>query len=68
MITTATADKHTIPPWRSLALVVTLLAVVVLVWPAGVSAAGQPLRPQPGPLSQAFVEALHDPLAGAFGK
>ena len=68
MITTATSDERTIPPWRSLALVVALLGVVVLVWPAGVSAAGQPLHPQPGPLSQAFVEALHDPLAGAFGK
>src|SRR5665647_3537895 len=35
---------------------------------AGGADAGQPLQPQPGPLSKAFVEALHDPLAGAFGK
>ena len=68
MTTTTTSDERTTSPWRSLALAVTLLGMVLLVWPAGVSAAGQALRPQEGPLSQAFVEALHDPLAGAFGK
>jgi len=69
MTTTAASDERTIiSPWRSMALVVALVGAALLVWPAGVSAAGQPLQPQPGPLSQAFVEALHDPLAGAFGK
>src|SRR5665811_1048115 len=68
MITTAASDERTISPWRSMALVVALVGAALLAWPAGVSAAGQPLQPQPGPLSQAFVEALHDPLAGAFGK
>src|SRR5680860_1055874 len=68
MITTASADAHAISPRRSLALVVALLGLALLAWPAGVSAAGRPLRPQEGPLSQAFIEALHDPLAGAFGK
>jgi C1A family cysteine protease len=68
MTTKTTADERAISPWRSLALVVALLGIVMLVWPAGAGAAGQPLRPQEGPLSQAFVEALHDPLAGTFGK
>jgi len=68
MTTTATADGRTVSPRRAIALVVALVGMVLLVWPAGAGAAGQPLRPQPGPLSQAFVEALHDPLAGAFGK
>jgi C1A family cysteine protease len=68
MITTATSDGRTISPWRSIALVVALLGVVVLIWPAGASAAGQARRPQPGPLNPAFVEALHKPLAGVFGK
>ncbi|HEY5386328.1 MAG TPA: hypothetical protein VIL79_00340, partial [Thermoleophilia bacterium] len=54
--------------WRSLALLVALAGFVVLASPAGASAAGQPLLPQEAPLSQPFVEALHDPLAGAFGK
>ncbi|MCX6363473.1 MAG: lectin like domain-containing protein [Actinobacteria bacterium] len=68
MTTLATSGVTTISLWRSLALVVALMGSVVLVWPAAAGAVGQPLRPQPGPLSQAFVEALHDPLAGAFGK
>jgi len=72
MTRTATSDERTTSLWRSVALVVALVAalsfVAALSWPAGASAAGQPLRPQQGPLSQAFVEALHDPLAGAFGK
>jgi len=68
MITTATSDERTVSRWRSSALVLALLGVVVLVWPAGVSAAGQARRPQPGPLNPAFVEALHKPLAGVFGK
>jgi len=42
--------------------------MVLLAWPAGVSAAGPARLPQPGPLNPAFVEALHDPLAGVFGK
>ena len=53
---------------RRAALVFVFAALVIVGGPAGVSAAGQPLHPQQGPLSQAFVEALHDPLAGAFGK
>jgi len=53
---------------RRAALVFVFAALVIVGGPAGVSAAGQPLRPQQGPLSPAFVEALHDPLAGAFGK
>ena len=53
---------------RRAALVVVVAALFIVGGPAGVSAAGQPLHPQAGPLSQAFVEALHDPLAGAFGK
>src|SRR5450756_2294198 len=48
MTTTATSDERTISPWRSMALVVALVGAVLLVWPAGVSAAGQPLQPQPG--------------------
>jgi C1A family cysteine protease len=51
-----------------LALILALVGVIALVWPAGASAAGQAPRPQPGPLNPAFVEALHDPLAGVFGK
>ena len=53
---------------RRAALVFVFAALIIVGGPAGVSAAGQPLRPQQGPLSPAFVEALHDPLAGAFGK
>ncbi len=68
MITAATSNEHSALPRRALALIVALLGMAVLVWPAAASAAGQPLRPEPGPLSQAFVEALHDPLAGALGK
>jgi C1A family cysteine protease len=51
-----------------MALVAALVGSAILVWPAGASAAGQALRPQPGPLNPAFVEALHKPLAGVFGK
>jgi C1A family cysteine protease len=53
---------------RRAALVFVFAALFIVGGPAGVSAAGQSLRPQSGPLSQAFVEALHDPLAGAFGR
>ena len=53
---------------RRAALVFVFAALIIVGGPAGASAAGQPPRPQSGPLSQAFVEALHDPLAGAFGK
>ncbi|MCX6372713.1 MAG: lectin like domain-containing protein [Actinobacteria bacterium] len=50
------------------AFVFVVAAFFIVGGPAGVSAAGEPLRPQQGPLSTAFVESLHDPLAGAFGK
>ena len=53
---------------RRAALVFVFAALVIVGGPAGVSAAGQPLHPQQGPLNPAFVEALHKPLAGAFGK
>jgi len=68
MTRTDTSGERTGTRRRWLALVAALSFVAALSWPAGASAAGQPLRPQPAPLSQAFVEALHDPLAGAFGK
>jgi C1A family cysteine protease len=68
MSATATADGRTTSMWRSLALVVALLGAIVLGWPAAAHAAGTALRPQPGPLDPAFVEALHQPLAGVFGK
>lgn len=58
----------TVTRWRSTALVVALLGGMMLVWPAGASAAGQARLPQAGPLNPAFVEALHKPLAGVFGK
>jgi C1A family cysteine protease len=53
---------------RVIALVVACLGVAVMVWPAVAGAAGEARRPQPGPLDPAFVEALHKPLAGVFGK
>ena len=53
--------------WRA-AFVFFVAAFIIVGGPAGVGAAGEPLRPQQGPLTPAFVEALHDPLAGAFGK
>ena len=39
-----------------------LVALVALTMPAAAGAAGTTARPEPGPLSPAFVEALHDPL------
>lgn len=43
-----------------------VLAALAAAGAAG--AAGRLLVPQPGPLNPAFVESLHDPLAGAFGR
>jgi C1A family cysteine protease len=74
MTTTAAEDERAISPRSAPALVAALLGaaailgVVALVWPAGVSAAGQARVPQAGLLDPAFVEALHRPLAGVFGK
>ncbi len=42
-------------------LLVAILAVLAVLAPAA-GAAGTTPRPEPGPLSPAFVEALHDPL------
>ena len=74
MTRTTAEDERTISLRRSPALVAALLGVVALLgvaallWPAGVSAAGQARVPQAGPLEAAFVEALHKPLAGVFGR
>ncbi len=68
MTATATSDARTTSSWRSPALIVAIFSVVLLVWPASAGAAGQARLPQPGPLNPAFVEALHKPLAGVFGK
>ena len=42
-------------------LLVTILVLVAVLAPAA-GAAGTTAQPEPGPLSPAFVEALHDPL------
>ena len=68
MTRTAANDGRALSLRRSPALVAALLGVVALLWPAGVSAAGQARVPQAAPLEPAFVEALHKPLAGVFGK
>ena len=68
MTTTGKGHEPTGVTRRWPALFAALAFVAALSWPAGAGAADQPLRPQEGPLSQAFVEAVHDPLAGAFGK
>jgi len=44
-------------------------AVLLLVLAGGATAAPQVVRtPQAGPLNPAFVESLHDPLAGVYGR
>ena len=54
------------PRWIALTAVA---AALVLFASAGVAgAAPTPHYPQPGLLNPAFVEALHQPLAGVFGK
>ena len=68
MTTAGTSGERTGAMRRWMALVAALSFVAALSWPVGAGATGPPMHPQPGPLSQAFVEALHDPLAGAFGK
>jgi C1A family cysteine protease len=42
--------------------------VLLLVLAGAATAATQARLPQSGPLNQAFIESLHDPLAGVFGK
>ena len=56
---------------RRAALALSLLAagVLSLATAGGAAAAAAPSAvPQAGPLNPAFVEALHEPLAGALGK
>ena len=43
-------------------LLIALVALVVLTVLPAAEAAGTTAKPEPGPLSPAFVEALHDPL------
>ena len=61
-------DRRVLTSPRRAALIFIFAALVIAGGPAGVSAAGEPSHPQRSPLSAAFVEALHDPLAGAFGR
>jgi C1A family cysteine protease len=46
---------------RTILVLVISIATVLCVLPGAAAAAGT-ARPQPGPLSPAFVEALHDPM------
>ena len=53
---------------RRAAFVLTCAALIVFTAAGLAGAAGRLSVPQPGPLNPAFVESLHDPLAGVFGK
>jgi C1A family cysteine protease len=53
---------------RATAAVFACAVAFVLVLAGAATAAQQGHLPQSGPLDQAFVESLHDPLAGVFGK
>ncbi len=47
---------------RSAPVLLAIIAVLVAVLAPAAGAAGTTAQPEPGPLSPAFVEALHDPL------
>jgi C1A family cysteine protease len=53
---------------RAVAVAVACAALLLLALPGATLAVAQGDLPQAGPLSPAFVESLHDPLAGVYGR
>ena len=47
---------------RSAPILLAIIALLLAVLAPAAGAAGTTAQPEPGPLSPAFVEALHDPL------